>query len=1169
MSLGKHLGTCLVLLLASVFAGCSGGSSGSVNTIQTAVQDLALDADGLVTVVTLQSTSGLAGATTANFSASGGQLATDVQIVDEVATITWDARVSPADTVSVTGLSGISATAHPVTSSDTSAPTYSVTSASMNAGLGADVIVLQFSGPHVVPESAEDVASWTLSAGGNTMNLAGSDLAFDSGAQSLTISLASLANVWSDFTLSATGVKSVAEVAVDGAGVDGSGSGDSTAPTLVSAEQNLSVDDRGRVIDFTFDEAMSPLMFTQLGRFGGTSPDLAIEALALSESAVRVTFNNPIVPGLDTIDLNGLFDAHGNAFPDTDQAITQPSPLSNALALPAEAVTVPNGANDYISLTTTVAFDPDSAEDWNNWTLDVAGNPIDLSTQTFDYDLVNNTLTITLDFNLQNGQTFTIAAPGVVDVDGVFSALSDSQTVGGDAAAPSISSIVQNRSEDATGATVDVTFSEDVDQTAAENTANWQAPNGQLIVSATLQASQNIVRLVYDAPMIPTVDGVTCLSITDLAGNVAGPLGQLVGSSTDTTAPAVSSAVANAVAGAQNDTIVVSFNDVMYAAEVTDSTLWTVESPVGSALDLVPASVTYDPLTQQATLTLEAASANLLNGSDFQVAFSGVHDIAHNDIGSTPTSGQVTAETTSPTIASAYVESSVADEVVLTFSEPCTRLDDLYDATTNPTGTRYVLRALGGGLRGLPTGASVLSNGLSVRLSFGLAVDPTDTLDVLGVTDFAGNPLYPVLAQDLVSEDTTAPTLLSAVATTFSGEANDTLVLTYDRPMSSWGITDPEHYSLTLTGGGAVSLTRALFSFNGSSTVTITLAGSGLSNLDSSDTFTVDATGLFSAQGEAVVGSSSVGPQAIAGDVSAPSVGANNVRIDPAVANSLLVEFSEALNSSASATLANYDLNGGNLAVAATLVGPRVVRATFAVTPLPGDSLNVSGTDLAHNASGVFTRVVQSADLVGPLVTSVSGVASSGYGGDLLSITYSEPVKPGTALSAANYTVTSNGNPISLVGASPTYTSATNTVIFRLASGQELDSAASVHVSISNVQDVSGNAMAASISTTGAVTGDVTLPSIANSFVNWAVDATGATLDVGFSEDVVAAGAGALQNWSTNGLASVSAVQYLSHNHYRVTLAAPLGASQLLLVAGVSDPAGNAVGGTLSTNPLE
>ena len=35
----------------------------------------------------------------------------------------------------------------------------------------------------------------------------------------------------------------------------------------------------------------------------------------------------------------------------------------------------------------------------------------------------------------------------------------------------------------------------------------------------------------------------------------------------------------------------------------------------------------------------------------------------------------------------------------------------------------------------------------------------------------------------------------------------------------------------------------------------------------------------------------------------------------------------------------------------------RCMRATFAVTPVAGDSLDVYGTDLANNASGVLTRV--------------------------------------------------------------------------------------------------------------------------------------------------------------------------------------------------------------------
>lgn len=1167
MSLGKHLVTCFILLVALVFAGCSAGSSTGVNSIDTAVQDLTADADGLVTVITLQSESGLAGATTANFTASGGQTATDVQLSGAVATVTWDARVSPADTVALAGLAGCSTAPHAVTTSDDSAPAYTVTSAQMNSGLGADVIVLQFSGPHVVGSTAEDLANWTLTAGGYTLDLSGSVFDFDANAQTLTMNLGLSANVWADFTLQASGVTSVADVAVDSAGVDGTGSGDAGAPTLVSAEQNLSEDIAGRVIDFTFSEAMSPAMFTQLGRYAGAGSDIAIGAIALSETIVEVTFNNPIVPGLDTINLNGLADAHGNAFPDTDQAITQPTPLTNALTQPAAAVTVANSGNDYLTFVTDVPFDPDSAEDWHNWDLTVAGNPVDLSTQTIAYDLETQTTTITLDFDLVNGQAFTIAATGVVDVDGVFSALSDAQTVGGDATAPSVVGIVQNRSIDDSGATVDVSFDEDVDQTTAETTGSWSSTNGQNVVSATLQPNHKVVRLEFDAAMVPTIDSLACSAISDLAGNGTS-FSQAVGSSTDATAPVVASASANAIAGAANDTVVVTFSDSMYAPEVTDSANWAVESPAGTALDLSGASLAYNSGTHKATLTL-GAGVDLVNGNDFTVAFANVHDIGYNAISATPTSGDVSSETESPTIATAYLDNSVADEVVLTFSEPCTRLDDLYDAGTNPAGTRFVLRDNAGAQRGTATAASVLSSGLSVRLSFGVTIDPSDTLDVIGVTDLAGNPLFPVLAQPLETEATTAPTLSTITPTSVSGEGNDTIVLVFDRPMSPWGMLDYTHYSVSSAGSGAIGLLRASFAFDGVDTVTITLASTGTHNLATGDDLTVGVSGLYSAQGVAISGTSSVGPQAITGDLVAPSVGASSVRLDPVVADSLLIEFNEAVDPTAAVTLANYDLEGGNLAIEATLVGPRVVRATFGITPLAGDSLDVLGTDLAGNTSGVFTRAVQTADATGPLVTSVSGVATAGYGGDTLSITYSEPVKTSTAYNLANYSITSNGNAISLLGATANYVSATNTVVFHLASGQELDSAASVHVTIANVQDLSGNAMPAPVATTGSVSGDGSVPTIAGSFVNWAVDATGLSCDVGFSEDVLASGPGSLLNWGTTGSATVTAVQRLSDHHYRVTLSAALGASEQLTVAGVADPAGNAAGGALSTNPLE
>ncbi len=1167
MSLGKHLVPVALSLLALAFAGCSAGSSSGINSIETAVQDLTQDDEGLVTVVTFASESGLSSATAANFVATHGQTATAVDVAGNTVTITWDARVSPADTLAVTGVSGIDPAPHAVTTSDPSAPTYTVASADMNAGLGADVITLQFSGPHLVESTVEDPANWVLTAGGYTMDLSDSTLDFDTSTQVLTMNLGTTANVWADFTLSASGVTSVGEVPADSSDVDGTGSGDNTPPSLVSAEQNLSEDEFGRVIDFTFDEAISPLVATQLGRFGCTTPDIAVTAEQLSATVLRVTFNNPIVPGVNTVNLNGLVDAHGNAFPDTDQAITQPSPVANTVDGAAEAVTVSNAGNDYITLTTTQAFDPDSAEDWHNWTLHVAGNLIDLSTQTFSYDLQNKTTTITLDFDMHNGDTFTLVATDVVDVDGDTAGLGDFQTVGGDATAPSVVTIVQNRTVDPTGATVDVSFDEDVDETAAETNGNWASGGSQNLVSATLLNNGSTVRLVFDAPMIPTVDSVDGAALSDLAGNTTS-FSDTVGSSTDTTAPAVTVKSANAIEGADNDTLVVTFDDNLWPTSVTDAAHWTVESPIGSSLDVSACSIAWDDTNKRATLTLDNG-LNLQNGDDFSISFGSVYDLGHNAVPATAVTGTVNAETTLPEVASVYQEASAADEVVVTFSEPCTALTDLYDAGTNPTGTRYVLRDNGGALRGTATSASALSGGLGVRLSFGVVVNANDTLDVLGPTDLAGNPLFPALTLPLLVEDTSAPTLSSFTATTVTGEANDTIVMTFDRPMCAWGAEDKSHYTVTSAGAGAIELNRALIDFDGNDTVTITLAGTGLHNLSGVDNLTVAVAGLYSAQGSAISGTSSVGPQAITGDVTAPTIGVTGVKLDPSTADSLLIEFSEAVDQVYSETAANYDLNSGNLATAAVQVGPRVVRATFAITPQAGDSLDVTCEDLALNQSGTITRTVQSADATGPLVSSVAGFAATGYGLDTFSVTFSEPVIPATAFATGNYTITSNSQPISLLGATATYVSATNTVVFTLASGQELDSAVNVQVTISGVQDVSGNAMAAPVSTSGAVGGDSSAPTVQSSFVNWLVDSSGKTVDVRFSEDVLASAAGTLANWGTSGSASVVSVTRLDDDHYRVLFSAALAAGDLVTVAAISDPAGNAVGGTLSTNPEE
>jgi len=194
MSLGKHSCYHLMLLAALAVAGCSGGGSssgtGGTNDLTAALQDLDLNAQGTVTVLTFESASGLSGAGAGNFTASGGQTPTGVTVDGNTVTITWDGRVSPANTVSVTGLTGVEGTGVSVSTSDSSAPTFTV-SGDQNVGWGNDVVTVEFSGVNVAEETAEDTDNWVLTVNGTSMPMTGTVCDFDAMTQTMTMELGS------------------------------------------------------------------------------------------------------------------------------------------------------------------------------------------------------------------------------------------------------------------------------------------------------------------------------------------------------------------------------------------------------------------------------------------------------------------------------------------------------------------------------------------------------------------------------------------------------------------------------------------------------------------------------------------------------------------------------------------------------------------------------------------------------------------------------------------------------------------------------------------------------------------------------------------------------------------------------------------------------------------
>lgn len=1163
MSFGNQAFRVVSVTVLLVAASCGGGGGGGGSyAIQSVVQDLTVDPDGLTTVITLNGTP--AAVLPANFEADGGQTALVALQAGNVITVTWDERVTPSHEVRAVGLPATTAF-RAVTTSDATVPTFTVTDGQQVPGLGGDTIEVTFAGVHVVEADVEDPDSWTLRVNGQALDLTGSTFTLDTNTQVLDITLGAMANLHAAFTLQATGVTSVADVPLAAVAVPGAAVGDAVAPTLVSANQNLAEDEFGRVVDFQFSEAMDPVFSTGLARFGVTLPDVATSVTQPIENVLRVTFSGPVIPGVDNVTLTGLVDAHGNAFGNGPQAVAQPAPVANAYDGNPAATTVENELNDTITIVTTQAFDPDSAEDPASWAILVDGAPIVVADQTLEYDFLAKTLTITLDFDMQNGVAFDVTGNNVLDVDGQTFALAFGGVVAGDVGAPTVTSVQQNRTFDTTGRTVDVRFSEDVDPVEATNLANFGVTGGINVLTATLLGSLDTVRLTLDAPAVPTDVTFSVQAIEDLAGNpMAAPQVGLAVTSTDAVAPAITGVTANAVEGADDDTLVVLFDDLMVEAEVEDGNNWTFESPVGNAQAVTGATIEWDAGARRATLTFDAGTTvDLKRGDGFRVAMTGMRDLGGNAVGAGALTGNVTAESNLPEVHTIARDDTLLDRVSIRFSEPCGQLDDLYDAGTNPDGTRYVLRDSGGVLRGHATTASIEDDGLGVRVGFGIVVAPTDTVDVIGVEDLAGNPLFPAMTVATVAEDLTLPSLDAGFSTllTVEGDRNDVVTVVFDRPLSPWRLLEPSNYAL-VDGVTPVELDDATFAFDGDRTVTITLPdGVDLLNGTGYD-LTVDQ--VRTAQGiQRVVPETEVAIAA-GGDVAVPLVLGSGVRVDPLDANSLLIQVDEAVAVAEAETAANYDYNTGTLADSSQRIGPRTIRATFAGPPTVGFPIDVTVTDLAGNTV-LYTRSVTAADAAAPLIVNVSGTAVANRGGDFVTVRFSEPVDPDTALDASHFAVHNNGGFLDLSSASFEFDSVNLAVVIRLGEGEELDVGTGVTATITGIADFAGNAIG-SVVVGGTVSGDNTAPTIASSFVNLRNDPASRVIDVLFSEDIDEAFVETLTNWSASGAQAVTAATLVDPSHVRIELASPLGALDTLnLVAGVEDLARNAAGALVTT----
>jgi hypothetical protein len=1164
----RSLAPTLTLSLAWLAAACGGGGSGSstpAGAVLSVLQDLAQDPDGHVTVVTFD---GEAPSTLAagDFDASGAQTALSIVVAGATATVTWDERVGTATDVRVLGVPSIDPSFVDVTTSNSTAPTFTIANATQAADFAEDSFEVHFSGPRVVEEQAEDAAGWELSIDGELVDLSSATLDLDVDAQVLSVVLGGGAGLHADFEFAAVAIESVADIDVDATAVAGTAAGDAAVPTLVSAEQNLVEDEFGRVIDFTFSEAMDPLFSTELSDYIVLFPIFAIGVEQPSPDVVRVTFNAPIVPGFATVTFGDLVDAHGNALVAPNTAVTSPG-FAQAFSGDTAVFTVANVGGDYLQVVTDWAFVEAYAADHSNWTFEVDGNPIDLSGETFSYDLESKTLTVSLANDYQNGDGFLVAASSVFSIDGTPFSGSIAGTVDGDVTAATVVSVTQNRNVDPDGLTYDVLFSEQLDEVAAETLANYAASGGAAIQTAVLQGDLRTVRITTDLVVLPGEETFDVNSAEDIAGNTSAAALANTVASTDVTPPTPTAQVADAPESSNNDSLSVTFTDDMTAADVEDPTNWHFQSPIGTPIDTSFATVVYTDATRSAVLTFDGGDdINLQGRTDFLMSFSNMRDIGGNTIVSGSLYGVVDAETNTPRLISAYQPGGGANLVHVRFSEEVDELDDIGGLTS------YTLRDAGGVAQGTASSASLDSDGMGAELVFGIVITPgVHTLDVSGIVDLAGNAMFPVSQHAIDAEDSVAPTAVSGSVVAISGEDNDQLTITFDKPMHPLGMTDPDYFRLSVWNPGfsLVDLSDARFTFDGVDTVTVDLDTVGALSLESAAMyqFGTDGDGLQSAQGVAEVAPTTFGAQSPTGDATGPAFSALRVMLDAQNSGfSVIMDLDEAFHLDDANDESLVDIGATNPNLLQPL-GPRTVRATFSGGVSAGQTINFTVRDLAGNV-GAASAAIQAVDSAQPLLASVQAIATSGSGGDELRFTFDEPLLGGPVLDLSNYTLTEDGNAVSLAGSTVRYVSGTNTVRILLPDGTNLTHGATAALGVSGMYDLSGNAMAVPGALSIAVTGDATAPDLSAAFVNYRADAGGLVVDVLVSEELRASEAELAANWTASGAQSITSVEALREDLYRITLSAPLAPADTLTVAAVHDHAGNAIGVAV-VNPVD
>lgn len=714
----------------------------------------------------------------ANYVSSGGQnVSGNPQLLDDLLTVrvTFDALVAPgSDTLAVSNVTDLAGNAMqpaadiPIASDDTDPPAIASCSASIGPRIADDTITITFD-DHLDPATATPPANWVIESPiGTGLTHTGSAFAWDSDTRTLTITLDDPAGPNEDnlafdgsFRIAPVDATTITDVAgnfLPASACTGTVRGDGVPPALVGLMRVDSVSDA--TVRLIFDRAID----TTSAESDVTYDDGGAAAIGATRQAtgdtIQVTFPATVDTGVPDISFQDLFSAAGIRMPPVDNATVDPEDTTAPTAsLVAEAVS--GAGRDTLVITWSETMHPLDIINPDNFTavIDPGGTntTIDLANASFRAETGDTVTRIILPegIDLPLGQTVRLTpSANIRDAHGVaYGGASIDDVVGGDSAPPAIMQAVLNTPADPAGTTVDVVFDEVVDPTTATDPANYASADGTINADSVTLPHPRVARVVFDASMAGQTVRVT--GIADLAGNTLGADTMATDAAPALTAPTVVSGSSGTVSVRDEaDRIYLRFDKPLDPGTITAAGIRIRHPSTNTDFTPLPedAVVTYDAQNDWVIITLPecpfddaSCTDDLDSDSDTDIHLIGFTDLYGNPVASSETIPAATIspanldgftnDTTAPVLlggpvagpAQADIDPDDPTVVYLTFDE---RLKT--SVAENPATWSH-------STQGIPTSATLIHAGRTVRLRFPSNVSPADTIGYTDLEDAAGN----------------------------------------------------------------------------------------------------------------------------------------------------------------------------------------------------------------------------------------------------------------------------------------------------------------------------------------------------------------------------------------------------------------------------------------------